>query len=243
MSPPSSCSEPSSHRRGHWLWELGTPGVSVLFVGRGPQTNRDRVLDLVVDGSLDEAGWCHQIHSDRVVQGRNGYCGKADALWTSRRDLALCVSTADCVPVVLAGEDSVAVVHAGWRGIAANIVAKTVAAFGPASTRISAWIGPAIGPCCYEVGVDVAQQVAAQSTSSIIAARAEGRPRIDLPGAVRWQLAKAGVESTTSIDCCTRCNVDWLWSYRRDGDAAGRNLTFAWLRRPGSDSFTASTPH
>ena len=233
MPPSPSCPDPS-RRRGHWLWELATPEIAVRFVGRGPLTQRSQVLDAIVDEPLDEPAWCRQVHSDRVVQAKNGYCGKADALFTSRHDLALCVSTADCVPVIVAATDLLAVVHAGWRGIASNIVSKAVAAIGPPRGQASAWIGPAIGPCCYEVGFDVAQRVAAQSTASIVVDRHEGRPRIDLAGAVRWQLVETGVENVTTFDCCTRCKAEWLWSYRRDGHAAGRNLTFAWLRRPGA---------
>ncbi|MEJ2085659.1 MAG: polyphenol oxidase family protein, partial [Acidobacteriota bacterium] len=151
------------------------------------------------------------------------------ALKTTRTDLALCVATADCVPVVIASDTAVAVVHAGWRGVASRIGVKSVAAMSSAPENLSAWIGPAIGACCYEVGFDVAEQVAAASSPEVLRDRPGSRPKIDLSLAIRCQLLDAGLKRIDIVECCTRCNEAWLWSYRRDGERADRNLTFAWL--------------
>lgn len=204
--------------------------VEVRFVGRGPRAPRAEVLAAVGGGGL-ELAWCRQIHSDRAVRAVPGQCGEADALFTERTGLALSVATADCVPVVVAAPDRLAVVHAGWRGIAASIVAKTLARLDGAGP-LTAWLGPAIGPCCYEVGPEVADRVVAVCGPDALTEGSEdgrGRPHLDLHHAVVCQLERGGVTEVRRLDVCTRCHPEVLSSYRRDGERAGRNLTFAWL--------------
>ena len=94
---------------------------------------------------------------------------------------------------------------------------------------LHAWIGPAIGQCCYEVGPDVARKVVAASSAAVCSHR-HRRPHLDLTGAVVHQLTAGGVEDIHALEICTRCCPQWLWSYRRDGAAAGRNWAFAWKR-------------
>ena len=219
-------------RGGHWLWETGSPELPVRFVGRGSTVDRKTLLRSISAQSPDRLAWVRQIHSDRILVAKEGCCGEGDALLTTRTDLALSVATADCVPVVIASDIAVAVVHAGWRGVASRIAVEAVSAMRSPPARLSAWIGPAIGVCCYEVGFDVAGVVAAASTPEIIRDRPGSRPKVDLSLAIQWQLFDSGVERIEIVDCCTRCNEEWLWSYRRDGDSAGRNLAFAWLQDP-----------
>ena len=231
MSPPRIYSEPVL-RGGHWLWETGSPALSVRFVGRGSTVDRKTLLRSISAQSPDRLAWARQIHSDRILEAKEGCCGAGDALQTTRTNLALAVATADCVPVVIASDTAFAVVHAGWRGVASRIPVKTAAAMHSEPERLSAWIGPAIGVCCYEVGFDVAEEIAAASTPEIIRNRPGSRPKVDLSQAIQWQLLDSGVERIEIVDCCTYCNEEWLWSYRRDGESAGRNLTFAWLLDP-----------
>ncbi|MBV8200488.1 MAG: polyphenol oxidase family protein, partial [Acidobacteria bacterium] len=113
-------------------------------------------------------------------------------------------------------------------GIAAGVVGATVEAMGEAPAAIQAWIGPAIGPCCYETGPDVAAQVAAASDPAIVTAGPAGRPHLDLQLAVRRQLQAAGLQQIQVLPLCTRCEKEILHSYRRDGKAAGRNHAFIW---------------
>ena len=137
----------------------------------------------------------------------------------------LSVATADCVPLLLASAQGVIAVHAGWRGVVAGIARRAARRLlAGASAPVRAWIGPAIGPCCYEVGADVAARVVAQSTAGV--ATVDRRPRVDLAAAVEWQLASEGIAAVELVRACTRCHPEWLWSYRRDGGAAGRNLSF-----------------
>lgn len=225
----ASRTEGPLQRGSYWLWEERLPGVEVRFVGRGPDRPREEVLDAVEGGALRLA-WARQIHSARVLAARAGDCGEGDALWTEEPALALAVATADCVPVVIAGEGIVAAVHAGWRGIAADVVGRTIAALPGPPARLEALIGPAIGPCCYEVGAEVAEQIAAASAPEVVRASEGGRPHLDLPSAVARQLARAGVGTVRRLSACTRCEPERLWSFRRDGPGSGRNLAFAWLR-------------
>jgi hypothetical protein len=174
--------------------------------------------------------WARQVHSATVLTARDGHCGSGDALVTRERGLALVIGTADCVPVALLGADgeSLAAVHAGWRGIAAGVVPRAVEALGAAP--LAAWIGPAIGRCCYEVGEEVARAVVDAASPEVEIRDRGERPFLDLQRAVEVQLGAAGVQEIHRFEVCTRCHAEALWSYRRDGQTAGRNLLFAWLR-------------
>ena len=97
---------------------------------------------------------------------------------------------------------------------------------------IVAWIGPSIGPCCYEVGDDVAARLGAAATDDLVTQGLAGRPHVDLAAVARYQLARHGVETVRSFDRCTRCHADSLASYRRDGTAAGRNWSLVWRDAP-----------
>ncbi len=212
----------------HWLAQDRVGRVEVRFAGRGPWADRARLLESVGGEGLEPA-WCRQVHSDRVVPANAGECGEADALVTSRAGLALTVVTADCVPLVIAGRDRLAAVHAGWRGIAARIVTRTLERLGDTGP-LTAWLGPAIGSCCYEVGNDVAERVVAVSgPTARVDPEGSQKPHLDLHRAVALQL-EGRVAELRRIEACTRCHPQALSSYRRDGARAGRNFTFAWLR-------------
>jgi YfiH family protein len=212
------------------VWSAGDGAVEVRFVGRGVERSRAETLAAVEAGAPPVAA-LRQVHSPRVVDVEApGWHGEGDALVSRARRLALSVITADCVPLLLASGEAVAAVHAGWRGVAGGVVASALAALpGPAAGR-RAWIGPAIDACCYEVGEEVADAVAAVSDPAVARPGPRGRPHLDLRQAVAVQLAAAGWTDVTRLGPCTRCAGELLWSYRRDGKAAGRNLAFVWRR-------------
>jgi hypothetical protein len=201
--------------------------VAVAFTGRGSDGSRDQVLSRL-GGEPLPAAWARQVHSARVLEARPGECGEGDALVSRGRGLALSIVTADCVPLLLAGPSAIAAAHAGWRGIAAGVVGAAVAAMAEDPAALQAWIGPAIGPCCYETGPEVAAQVVAASDPAIVTAGPAGRPHLDLQLAVRRQLEAAGLRQVQVLRLCTRCAEASLHSYRRDGKAAGRNHAFIW---------------
>jgi len=128
------------------------------------------------------------------------------------------VYTADCIPVAVAGPGGVAMLHCGWRGLAAGIVARGVEAV----DATDAAVGPGIGPCCYEVGDEVL--AAFDELGDDVA---EGR-MLDLPEVARRLLRRAGVERIESEDICTRCEPELFFSYRRDG-GTGRQAGLAWI--------------
>jgi polyphenol oxidase len=133
--------------------------------------------------------------------------------------LAPLVLTADCLPVALAGPGGVAMLHCGWRGLAAGIVARGALAV----KATSAAIGPGIGPCCYEVGPEVLQTFAGLGDGI-----ADGR-MLDLPEVARRLLARAGVAQVESADLCTFCEPDLFFSHRRDEGVTGRMGNLAWI--------------
>jgi YfiH family protein len=214
---------------GGFLWRGGLPGVAVAFAGRGPGGSRTEALTRIAGRELPVA-WAKQVHSARVLTAdRAGECGEGDALVTPRGSgLALAVVTADCVPVLVAGPRGLAAIHAGWRGIVAGVVGEAMVAMTALPGPWVAWIGPAIGPCCYVTGADVAAQVAAASSPRVVLPGPAGRPHLDLAAAVRLQLAAAGVRRLHTVPGCTRCDAARLHSYRRDGKGAGRNHAFIW---------------
>lgn len=212
-------------RSGHHCWEGVRGRAHFRFFGKPADGPRETVEP----EAPATVAWVRQHHSTTVVAARPGDCGPGDALFTARADLALRIVTADCVPVLLLGDDIVAAIHAGWRGIAAGIVPAAVER-AREHGALEAVIGPAIGPCCYEVGEDVAAAVGSSSTDDVIVTATPGRrPHLDLPGAVRHQLAATGLVCREHVDLCTRCERERLWSYRREGPAAGRNVAFVWL--------------
>ncbi len=210
-----------------WVWQAQRGDVEVRFTGRGPAHEREAVLRAVAPAAPAVA-WAKQVHSAVALPARPGACGEGDALFTEEAGLALSVATADCVPILIAGPAGLAAVHAGWRGIAAGVVPATLEKLQGRPAEWTAWIGPAIGACCYEVGEDVAEQVAAASGSGIVTINPGGQHHLDLPGAARCQLQTAGIGEVIVLPRCTRCDEATLWSYRREGKRAGRNLAFIW---------------
>lgn len=161
-----------------------------------------------------------------------------DALLTATPGLLLIVRTADCVPVFIgdARQRVIGVAHAGWRGLAASLPARLVAAAQrflharPADLRAA--IGPAIRACCYEVGPEFARSFGPyMHDRSGLPGRPAGRRTCDLVGVAIAQLHAAGVPSGAIEDSgvCTKCQARW-YSTRREGQATGRLLSFIRLR-------------
>jgi polyphenol oxidase len=133
--------------------------------------------------------------------------------------LATLVFVADCLPVALAGPGGVAMLHCGWRGLAAGILAAGVEAVG----ATDAAIGPGIGRCCYEVGEEVRGAFAGLGEGV-----AAGR-MLDLPEVALRLLGEAGVERVQSAGICTSCEEELFFSHRRDEGRTGRQAGVAWL--------------
>ena len=146
---------------------------------------------------------------------------RCDGLWSDEPKQAMMLLTADCLPVAL-GRDSgnrrapaLAVLHVGWRGLLAGIVARGAEAIG--GGPLAAAVGPGIGPCCYEVGEDVAGPFRAAFGDEIVA---DGR--LDLWSATEKALRAAGCEQVERTDLCTYCHPELFFSHRRDRGRTGR---------------------
>ena len=148
---------------------------------------------------------------------------RVDGHLTSVAGLGLLVLAADCLPVALArneGPPALAVLHAGWKGLLAGIVAGGAAALG--GGRLAAIVGPAIGPCCYEVGPEVAGPFAEAFGADVVSGRS-----LDLPLAAERALRATGVETVEQTGLCTSCHPDLFFSHRRDGGQTGRQGVLA----------------
>jgi len=180
-----------------------------------------------------------QVHGTRVASPRDaGVRPEADG-WAGRPNagVLLGVLTADCLPALLCHPPSgtLGLAHAGWRGAAAGVAASVLKAMDVAAEEVVVALGPCIRPCCYQVGVDVAEAVGETSPHlSLWPAKEPTRYRLDLPGLVRAQLVGLGVlpEMIEVLPYCTACRADLFYSYRRDR-SRGRMCGFlGWAGSP-----------
>jgi YfiH family protein len=153
-----------------------------------------------------------RVYADAV---RSPY--EVDAHATANPELTPLVMVADCLPVALSGPGGVAMVHCGWRGLAAGIVAGAAEAV----SADAAAVGPGIGPCCYEVGEEVLKRF--EDLDGV----ARGR-MLDLTAVATRLLERAGVEEIESSGLCTSCNEELFYSHRRDGERTGRQAGLVW---------------
>lgn len=247
--PPASWREVRLEEERFWVQERAG---AYFIVGVGPaqgagaSADRLRTVLRASDLPLRAMRFGNQVHGRLIASlgeepGRpfTGVerVGDCDGLMTDVCGLALAVWTADCVPVLLAGEGVVAAVHAGWRGAAAGIVRRAIRRFeveyGVAALRVEAVLGPAVGSCHYEVGDEVLSALAGDGLPSTVWRRGQ---RVDLRDFLTAQLNDAGVERSAvqRIGPCTACDSE-LASYRRDGGNAGRQFAIVALcadRRP-----------
>ncbi|MFP3913353.1 MAG: polyphenol oxidase family protein [Actinomycetota bacterium] len=197
-------------------------GVAFTAPGDGDMradlANRRRISQRL--GISPEWAVVHQVHGTRVVHVREpGLAGEGDAIVTDRPGLPAAVFTADCLGVVLHAAGAVAVAHAGWRGLAEGVLEATVAALTQVSARPdTAHLGPAIGPCCFEVGEEVASRF-----PDDVATTTWGSPAVDLAGAARRRL---GDLATTTDGRCTACGGGP--SHRRDA-TTDRMAAIGWV--------------
>jgi YfiH family protein len=157
------------------------------------------------------------------VGGEGAEARPADGQATASPGLTPAVLVADCLPVALAGPGGVAMLHCGWRGLAAGIVARGVDAVG----ATAAAIGPGIGPCCYRVGDEVRGAFASLgdgiATDSLL----------DLPEVAKRLLERAAVRRIESAALCTSCEPELFFSHRRDGARTGRQAGLVWADADG----------
>jgi YfiH family protein len=159
-----------------------------------------------------------QTHSTVVNKAEAGSRGvPGDALWTDESRVPMLALGADCVLLAMArtngAEPALAVIHAGWRGLLDGVVATTAEVIGPGFAAV---VGPSIGPCCYEVGEEVAAPFRERFGDRIVT-----DSKLDLWTAAEQAALDAGAESVERVDLCTRCRADLFFSERRTGRPRG----------------------
>jgi YfiH family protein len=180
-----------------------------------------------IGADVEQLALNYQVHSARVLRAAPRVRGQhADGLWTDVPGLPILAMSADCLPIVLARtegtEPGVCVLHAGWKGLLEGIVAAGVEALGPGPQ--AAAIGPGIGPCCYEVGEEVAAPYREHFGDDVVR---DGR--LDLWTSAVRALSAAGVQRVDRLDRCTACEPETFFSHRRDGGNTGRQGVIAYV--------------
>jgi copper oxidase (laccase) domain-containing protein len=174
--------------------------------------------------------WLRQVHGNRVVvvEAPGDAAGEpADAAVTRASGAVLAVHAADCGPVAFVGRDGVAVAHVGWKGLEAGVIDATVEELGG---PFRAYVGPLIGPECYEFGAEDLARLVDRFGGAVEGRTADGRPALDLGAAVRHELARFEPEAVVELPFCTSCRGDLLFSHRARRDV-GRQAVLAWVGR------------
>ncbi len=214
---------------------MGAPGLNLLLSHREAHKRRQplaahrEALGRELGFSLDDLAVPHQVHGRRVNWASQGRVyPQTDGLLAANPGPVLTLQVADCAAVFLyhAPSRTRGLVHAGWRGLASGVLAAVVDRLRDREIepgQVTAVIGPAIGPECYEVG----PEVAAQFDTRFLTTNPGGSYQLDLPGVVRSRLQEAGIwaDKIFTTDICTMCDLR-CHSYRRDGQRAGRMVAF-----------------
>jgi len=189
--------------------------------GRDDSAARERISSTL--GIPTEWAYADQVHGGVVaVIETPGLAGSVDGLITDRPGVPLTIATADCMPIIVEGDRSVAILHAGWRSVAAGIIEAGLEAMRTlGDTPRRGAIGPSIGPCCYEVGDEVRAAVGGYGATTTF-----GSASVDLWSAAADRLG--GIE-VIRTDVCTYTDTAY-WSYRRDGTKQ-RQVAVAWVPR------------
>jgi YfiH family protein len=239
---------PGFERRGDHIATELVPGAHVVFttrnggVSEGPYASlnlgrwtEDDPEAVVHNRAQIEAQlavrttYTRQVHGPRVLRVNgppDGSPPEADGQATATPGIAPSVLVADCLPIAVAADGAVAMLHAGWRGLAAGVLQEGVRVLGElgATEPLRAAIGPGAGPCCYEVGAEVDSVFAEQFP------QARHGQNLDLKAIARAQLEQAGVESVRDVGLCTICSgAEQFYSHRRDRGITGRQAGIAWL--------------
>jgi YfiH family protein len=207
------------------LFTTRAAGNISSVAGEGAQGAADARERLRANIGVDSLARGYQVHGSVVERIEHelepgAERRHADGQATRLTGVGAMVLTADCLPVALGSESAVAMLHAGWRGLAAGVLQSGAVAMRElgGEEEIVAIIGPAAGVCCYEVGPEI---------HAIFGAAHRVGTRIDLRAIAREQLLAAGVTDVRDAQACTICD-ERFFSHRREGERAGRQAGVAW---------------
>jgi YfiH family protein len=200
-------------------------------VGDDAETVRqNRQIIKTMLGLPAEPVWLEQIHSNKAVDaGKTQSLVQADASYTDEAGVVCAVLTADCLPLLVCNTDGsrIAAIHAGWRGLLSGVIGNTVTAMG--NQDLLVWLGPAIGPACFEVGAEVREAFIEKSVEFAAAFndRGNGKWLADIYQLARSDLAALGIDRIYGGNLCTVTDHERFYSYRRDKET-GRMATLIW---------------
>ncbi|HSG22705.1 MAG TPA: peptidoglycan editing factor PgeF [Azonexus sp.] len=177
--------------------------------------------------------WLKQVHGITAVNADfEANLLEADAAYARQPGKVCVVMTADCLPVLFCDRAGtvVAATHAGWRGLAAGVLETTIGKMGVQASELLAWLGPAIGPECFEVGDEVHAAFIDHDPAAepAFSPRLPGKWLADIYALARQRLQSAGVTSISGGGFCTFSDAERFFSYRRDG-VTGRMASLIWL--------------
>lgn len=222
----------------YYVPELEERGITHgFFTGSSPshRLDGDERREFLEAFALKDLAVMTQEHGDCVHLVQDGYRpSSGDGIVVLEKGVAGIIKTADCLPVILAEPDYpvAAIIHAGWRGTVKRITAKAVGKLvdlGADKQKITAVLGPSIGPCCYEIQKDVEEVFAGEGFSPRVVRRTENSLMLDIREANMEILKDAGISHIYDIALCTFCSGNLFHSYRR-GDKDRRQINFVSLR-------------
>ena len=206
--------------------------------------------------SLDfpaEFQWLRQVHGGRAhIVTRAGAPPEADSLISRTPGIALCVLSADCLPVFLCSRagDEIAIIHAGWRGLKAGIIENTLAAMQTRPRNLHAWLAPAIRSCCYETGEDLPGAFLNSATPTerqqlepaFTPTPKPGKYLTNLPKIAQVKLRNLGVASLSATPQCTRCHPRLYYSHRHHHPNPTGRMANLIAIRPTPPPFSPTPP-
>jgi YfiH family protein len=182
----------------------------------------------------NEPIWLNQTHGFTALEAISIHKGhEADASYSTQPNQVCAIGTADCLPILVSNHQGteIAAIHAGWRGLSQNIIAKTLTRLQSSVDQLRVWIGPAISASYYPVKSDVYETFVQAHDYYALAFRQIDNAHwlADLTQLARIQLAHFGVTSVYGGEYCTYADSDKFYSYRRQGQQAGRNISLIWI--------------
>lgn len=212
--------------------ECGHLGLRNTITDQDATSNRQQLIEHA--GIPEPLQWLQQTHSNRAAQlPHDGNEPSADASYTNVARTACAVLTADCLPLLISNQqgNEVAAIHAGWRGLLNGVIDNTLLAMQSPASELMVWLGPAIGPCHFELGMEVQHdfiQVNPEYKQAFSSGKA-GKCYGNLYQLARICLAKYDIDAIYGGDLCTYDETKQCYSYRRQGENSGRMASIIWF--------------
>jgi len=221
----------------NWPAPSSIRAYTTLRTGFDERSEKPEIKNKALSGlfSLPSAPiWIKQVHSNTVIEAIPAHLAHiADASFTDTPNRICVILTADCLPIFVCNKQGtqVAAIHAGWRGLAAGIIENTIKQMQQPSDELLIWLGPAIGPSRFEVGLDVYQAFTQHDTHAEQAFTpcAPNKWLANLYQLAALRLKSLGITQIYGGDFCTYSQPEMFFSYRRDKGDTGRMASLIWI--------------